>query len=630
MTLAPSSLALPKYRPDIDGLRAVAVLSVVAYHAFPKWLPGGFTGVDVFFVISGFLITRIVLDDLEAGSFGFVDFYARRVRRLFPALLLVLATSFAIAWIVLLPNEYAQLGKYMAAGAAFVANAVPWHEAGYFDSSAATKPLLHLWSLGIEEQFYALWPLLLWLGWKRRRSIPWIMAGVGIASFALNIAGIGKDAVGTFYAPQTRLWELACGGGLAWMGAPRKSAVSEALSVVGCLLLAWGMAMIDRTSSYPGALALVPVLGAGLVIAAGPQAWLNRTVLSNRLAVGIGLASFPLYLWHWPLLSFARIVEGDVPVAGTRIGIVLLSVLLAGLTWRFIERPVRLGWHGVRIGMLMLLMTIAGGVGYATYGMNGLAFRFPSIVAELTGYRYDFVKAYRQGTCFLTLEQRFEDFAKCDSPSDTAPMILLWGDSHAAHLYPGYKALYGKDFEIVQRTATTCAPVLGVNFASNAQCEKINDGIYAWLEGKRSVTVVLAAIWTHYDLGKLDETLAKLTRLGVRIEFVGPVPQWNEALPRQLHLHFQKHVPHVVPYRMSDGLVPNVARVDALLKPRVSAHGVNYISALDHLCNPQGCLTRLGETGDTLIGWDHAHLTDAGSRFLVGKIPRPTAPATRQ
>src|ERR1700691_5932961 len=209
-------LTVPQYRADIDGLRGIAVLSVLGFHAFPTWVRGGFTGVDVFFVISGFLISTIIFGSLARDGFSFVEFYSRRIRRIFPALLLILIAGYAFGWLVLLPEDYKQLGKQIAGGAGFVSNFVLWNESGYFDSAAETKPLLHLWSLGIEEQFYIIWPSLLWLGWKYRLNLLTVTLIVAAASFALNIAEAGSDSVAAFYSPQTRFWELMVGSALAY------------------------------------------------------------------------------------------------------------------------------------------------------------------------------------------------------------------------------------------------------------------------------------------------------------------------------------------------------------------------------------------------------------------------------
>jgi peptidoglycan/LPS O-acetylase OafA/YrhL len=219
MTLRPQSkhLTHPKYRADIDGLRAIAVLSVVCFHAFPNGIKVGFIGVDIFFVISGYLISIIIFENLERNSFSFAEFYSRRIKRIFPALLLVLIASYTFGWFALLADDYKQLGKHIASGASFVSNLVLWSESGYFDNAAEKKPLLHLWSLGIEEQFYIIWPLLLWVAWKRRFNLLLITVVVASISFTLNIWSVNSDSVATFYSPQTRFWELLIGSCLAYL-----------------------------------------------------------------------------------------------------------------------------------------------------------------------------------------------------------------------------------------------------------------------------------------------------------------------------------------------------------------------------------------------------------------------------
>ena len=363
-----SPLASSQYRSDIDGLRAIAVLSVVGFHAFPLGIRGGFIGVDIFFVISGFLISTIIFDGLEAGVFSFSEFYGRRIKRIFPALALILLASYAFGWFALFPHEYAQLGKHIAAGAGFVSNFVLSNESGYFDNLAETKPLLHLWSLGIEEQFYIVWPLLLWLAWRFRIRILGLTVAVAVASFALNIFGIFIDDVPTFYSPQTRFWELLTGSLLAWhrlQGVDETSERQRKVSALlgrfsgrriaedfratarhlqswsGACLIAFALLFLTKSQPYPGWWALLPTIGAALIIAGGARSGFNRKILSHPVLVWFGLISYPLYLWHWPLLSFARIMVGDVPSAGIRITAVALSVPLAWVTWVLLEKPIR-------------------------------------------------------------------------------------------------------------------------------------------------------------------------------------------------------------------------------------------------------------------------------------------------
>jgi peptidoglycan/LPS O-acetylase OafA/YrhL len=464
MTVQQPHLAQPKYRPDIDGLRAVAVLAVVTFHAFPSLISGGFIGVDVFFVISGYLISTIIFENLDRGTFSFSEFYARRIKRIIPALILVLVVCFAFGWFVLLADEFKQLGEHIAAGAGFVSNLVLWSEAGYFDNSAETKPLLHLWSLGIEEQFYIIWPLLLWFSWKRKFNLLMVTVFVAIVSFVLNIKGVKQDAVATFYSPQTRFWELLCGSLLAWFTLYKKGTfahiknkidgflayvvyrekqenngktLSNVLSFVGLFLLGYGFWRINKELSFPGKYAFVPVIGAVLIIAAGAKAWVNRKILSNKVAVWFGLISYPLYLWHWPLLSFARIVDSETPSRNIRIAAVVLSVVLAWITYKLVDRPIRFGKHDT-VKVLVVLMTIVGYVGYNTYSRDGLKFRnaVQTVQAQVAGLTFNFERMdgwlcdslkYKDSWCFY---------------SGKNPSVVIVGDSHAPRIYSGLREYY--------------------------------------------------------------------------------------------------------------------------------------------------------------------------------------------
>jgi len=392
MTARQTHLSHPKYRPDIDGLRAIAVLAVVIFHAFPKTIKGGFIGVDIFFVISGYLISTIIFENLDKGTFSFFEFYARRIKRIFPALILVLASCFIFGWLTLFPDELQQLGKHIASGAGFVSNFVFWNEAGYFDKSADTKPLLHLWSLGIEEQFYIFWPLILWLAWKQKFNLLVITIFFAIASFILNLIGIKQDAVATFYSPQTRFWELLSGSLLAWLTLYKKDSfayikekiesvlsrifykkkqefdpkiLANVISFIGLFLLLYGFWRINKDLNFPGKWALVPVIGTSMLIIAGSKTWVNRSILSNKFVIWFGLISFPLYLWHWPLLSFARIINDKFPSYLLRTIVILASVLFAWLTYKFVECPIRFGKQGkAKVAILCVGVFIIGVFGY--------------------------------------------------------------------------------------------------------------------------------------------------------------------------------------------------------------------------------------------------------------------------
>jgi peptidoglycan/LPS O-acetylase OafA/YrhL len=375
------------YRPDIDGLRAVAVLAVVAYHAFPHRLPGGFVGVDVFFVISGFLITSIILRGVEAGRFSFVEFYARRVRRIFPALIVILAFCFAAGWFELWTREFRQLGKHIFAAMGFASNFVLWKETGYFDARAETKPLLHLWSLGIEEQFYLVWPLLVWGAYRLRRSVAPLIVAVLLSSFALSIWWVTREPGAAFFLPLPRFWELMVGCGLAWAalhrGLPKPGVRAELLSVAGLGAIGAAMLMLRPESAFPGWWALLPTLGAMLVIAAGPETRLNKHVLSQPAVVFIGLISYPLYLWHWPILTFLRMSRLEPLSTPLRLAAVGASIGLAWLTYRFVELPIRSSRPRRLAPALCGALASVGMVGFALAWSNGLPWRFPASLRRL-------------------------------------------------------------------------------------------------------------------------------------------------------------------------------------------------------------------------------------------------------
>lgn len=333
-----------KYRPDIDGLRAIAVGSVVAFHAFPNFFKGGFVGVDIFFVISGYLISGIIVDAVEDRRFSYLDFYIRRIRRIFPALIVVIAATLFVGWYVLLPDEFERLGKHLAAGAGFATNLVLWGEAGYFDVSSDTKPLLHLWSLAIEEQFYILWPLILGPVWRRKRGLLLATLSIAAISFAYNVISVVHHPVAAFYSPLARFWELMLGGVLAYLVRQKGEWLAQfhALrAAAGLLLIGVSVFALNREFAFPGYWALLPTFGAFLVISAGFTNWISKYLLGNRLMVGVGLISYPLYLWHWPILVFAKIVKGGLLTPTDRVTAIAASVALAFLTYRFVEYPIR-------------------------------------------------------------------------------------------------------------------------------------------------------------------------------------------------------------------------------------------------------------------------------------------------
>ncbi|MDA9801554.1 acyltransferase [Candidatus Pseudothioglobus singularis] len=398
-----SNFSKSTYRAEIDGLRAFAVLSVLAFHAFPVWLKGGFIGVDIFFVISGFLITSHIFEKLNDGSFSFSDFFGRRIRRIFPALTLVMTVSLFFGWFELLTVDYAQLGKHVASGAAFILNFILVNESGYFDNAAETKPMLHLWSLAVEEQFYIIWPLVLWASWKCNFNLLIVTIVIALSSFSLNLYYLDSKPIEMFFWSVGRFWELLTGSILAWLLLYKKeellkiklwidkklvrvfaknviadgSITDNIMAFLGLLLLTFGVIWINEDLAFPSKWTLIPISGALLVILAGSKAWLNRFILMNPLAVWMGLISYPLYLWHWPILSFMQIIGGEFPDRNARILAIIISILLAWLTYKFIERPIRYGGNLRMKTILLLLLSIAiGFAGLKVYDNNGVVSRY--------------------------------------------------------------------------------------------------------------------------------------------------------------------------------------------------------------------------------------------------------------
>jgi peptidoglycan/LPS O-acetylase OafA/YrhL len=432
------------YRSDIDGLRALAVVSVVIFHAFAWLVPGGYAGVDVFFVISGYLITTNILNGLNESTFTIQGFYQRRIRRIFPELVTMLAIVYAFGWFVLLATEYRQLGKHVGSGASFISNIILWQESGYFDTSSAVKPLTHLWSLGIEEQFYIVWPLLLWAIFKLRLHILMSTVVLAVVSFGFGLWSLNNDVVGAYYSPVNRFWELLIGAILAAVMLKRTygdkaTKWQQAGSIVGLALIVFTLFSLDGKSSFPGWNALAPTVGAALMIGCGPQTLTARRVFSLRAIVWVGLISFPLYLWHWPLLTFARIISSAMPTAQVRFGAVVLSVVLSWATYRLIEKPLR--FHPrvkVVTGALVTSMIVVGLVGYVTFEKDGFDSRRvvqvnPSIAGAPDIYSLPEILS----ECGINDPEKQSLFLHCVRDTREGPRFALIGDSKSAVLFPG-------------------------------------------------------------------------------------------------------------------------------------------------------------------------------------------------
>ena len=620
----------PTYRPDIDGLRGIAVLAVVAFHAAPGRLPGGFIGVDIFFVISGFLISSILLGSLRNDAFSLTNFYARRIRRIFPALLVILAASLAVGWFVLLADEYKQLGKHVSAGAAFVSNFALWNESGYFDNAAQSKILLHLWSLGIEEQFYILWPVLLWLAWRRRISLPLMIAGLAASSFAANVALVaGAHSVAAFYSPFARAWELFAGALLACYrlgdirlaaGFDRKAS-NDAFSIAGALLVIGGLLLIDKRSAFPGWWAGLPVVGTALLISAGPGAWLNRTVLARRALVWIGLISYPLYLWHWPILSFLRVFEGTEIAQWKRFLAVIAAFVLAWGTYRFIEMPVR---HSARKKTVPLalfgLMAGMGLFGYWGYASNGFADRtnMPKVVNEgdighYTFFKYMFSHFFPCTPADINKATGdWNGFVRCFQSKQSGPLdMAILGDSHAEHLFLGLaEKLPNENIVYYGRE--------GLPFLDNENLRRAFEYVLSDHDIK---AVVLSTNWVERLAGytperltrELDATVKALTSAGKKVYLTDGVPNFTFDPSR---------CKYVGRMGMENKCSEPDSRADSVYSPvfdsvRKENPEVKIIHTYDFFCREGTCaMARDG----VLYFRDNNHLTVLGSQKIAQTI----------
>ncbi|SNX29095.1 Peptidoglycan/LPS O-acetylase OafA/YrhL, contains acyltransferase and SGNH-hydrolase domains [Polynucleobacter meluiroseus] len=615
------------YRPDIDGLRAIAVSLVVIFHAFPDFLTGGFIGVDVFFVISGYLISRILFQEYAQEKFSITRFYIHRINRIFPALIVVMLSCYAFGWFNLLADEFKLLGKHISSGAGFISNWVLWNESGYFDRSSDAKPLLHLWSLGIEEQFYLIWPFLVGLCLRWKISVLKTAIAIALLTFAINIFIVftNSNPAAAFYLPQARFWELMIGAILAYF-AHNKQLESMSLrkcdwlSIVGLSLIIICAIVISRFNAFPGFWALMPALGSAALIAAGPNALCNRLILKQKVLVWIGLISYPLYLWHWPLLSFEYILHGEAESILIRLITVALSVALAACTYYLIERPIRFGAHkGVKSIILLILMIFIGYQGFNTYHRDGYVFRLKHLQFRLPPELL---------ALSINPEKPAEPIAiaKSKAIETNRPAIFLWGDSYAGHLVAGYKEQFGQKFEIVE-LGSGCPALFNTELSNRKNCPQWAEINFARVLKERPAQLILAANWTDYpNWMDVSKTISLLQENGyTKITLVGPAPQWKDTLYKQLYLHYafnrsQEGDNYQVPYRMKFGLKQNFFQIEPEMRQLAQKLGVHYLSIVDILCNPEGCITRFGDTADKLSSFDGGHLTTYTSNYVVERF----------
>lgn len=614
-------LKLPRRR-DIDGLRGVAVLAVLGYHFLPDVFHSGLLGVDVFFVISGYVITNLLVREIGSGSFSILSFWMFRVRRLFPALLAVLATALIAGWFLLWPVDFQHLGAQVIWSAAFMGNIGQLRNSSYFDGDLITKPLAHLWSLGVEEQFYLAWPLLLLLlvgVLSLRRIMPAIGVLIGMSWFACVIVGF-SDPASAFFLPWFRAWELLTGAliavALSHVRGQVKFRSSRNVVGAGAVVLLVVSFILPIPNQNPGLYALATVILTGAVIWLGvPGGWSDR-LLTPVLLVWFGAISYPLYLWHWLVLSLAVGSGADQTNYLTMAALMGVSIAAAYATSRFLEPPFRTKTPTKTmifslLGAMGAIMLAAASVVY----FQGFPSRLSGVQRSLSEFTYDHATAYRLGTCFIEDGQSLAP--DCLEADDVQPRVLLWGDSHAAHLYPGISGVGAGAFAVEQATTSSCPPALPEPETQTATCFQSNTEALSYaLSGKPDV-IVLAANWYGYEQQRLSQLIAELRReSSSKIVVVGPVPYWVSALPKALAATMSPGQ-EVVPGRSWELVRPGYSDVDSVARQTAIGAGADYLDSKNVLCNAEGCLTHANEDQLALTSWDEAHLTTEGSLLLA-------------
>jgi peptidoglycan/LPS O-acetylase OafA/YrhL len=652
------------YRRDIDGLRALAVAAIVIHHAFPAILPGGFVGVDVFFVISGFLITRILVEARDAGRFSWGEFYLRRARRIVPAYVLATLVAVALAAWIEMPRLLAQTGAAAAASGLFLTNVLAAQSPGYFAPSMQQNPLLHLWSLGVEEQFYLVWPALialLSLGWLRRARTGLALAVLAASLVLAQVLVGGGHGVAAFFHLPARAWEFLAGGVLA-LGLVRPPAdrrVANLAAVCGLLAIAWSLVVLTEASPFPGLWAIPACLGAALLIWSGqdmtPMTSPGATaILRAAPVVALGRVSYSLYLWHWPLLVLAADVAQQPLTLVLRLGVVAVSLVLAALTWRFVEQPCRRGpvdrpWRRLGGVLPWLLAPIAAGA--ALFFGHGLPQRLSPDARALADLEETDVNPARKA-CFEGAGQAPPELCRFGAaPGVQGDQVLVWGDSHADAVTPGVVAWAGaKGWSVREVARGGCPPLTGVrvrafgrfNRGCGASAARTLDGIAA---DPRLKLVVLAARWPlyrdappFYDVNSPRVAVDTASRPGVRpdlsvaltatleaialrrpdlrVVVIGPVPELTLAPPECLAQQRQLGGRPEVCARVDAG--PPLARAmpaEAAIRAAVEDRpGVAAVFPTETLCLDGGCV---GMIDRRPIYFDDDHLSASGARRLV-------------
>ncbi|MBM3618553.1 MAG: acyltransferase [Alphaproteobacteria bacterium] len=617
-----------RYRADIDGLRALAILPVVLCHLGVGGFAGGYVGVDVFFVISGYLISRTLFDEMAESGISLTAFYERRVRRIIPAFFSLLAACFIAAWVLFLPSEMRSLSSSLVASALSYSNIHFYLESGYFDAASSAKPLLHTWSLAVEEQFYLLFPLLLIAAYKlrfSRKRMVIMLSLLFMLSFCASVYGARERAAWAFYLPHSRAWELLAGAFLAIGIFPefKKTWQRQVGAAAGMVLILFAVFTFTERTHFPGHAALLPVLGAMLLIHTGnnTSTWMGQC-LSSPLPRFIGLVSYSWYLWHWPIMVFYGSQKFHLPFSeAEKTGLFVVSFLLAVISWWFIEKPFRSAGGIKRFPRRSLfngtavLVVILVGIGALGVQMQGLPQRFPSDVNRYAAYADQGFTLGKEG-CFIKRVTPFSQqlIEACVRYDPTKKNYLLVGDSHAAHLFFGFKKAYPEyNFSILSMGA--CKPV-EIKSTAGANCDALMRYIlHEHFMTHPKQTVILAAKWFPKNAASVEKTVKTLQAQGIELVIVGPQPAYSEALPLILAKSLI----------LGNSLLPDqlmhryVFDIDEEFAEMAARNHVPYISPLNLLCAENGDCMHQTPEGAPLLR-DNNHLSAEGTLYLGARI----------
>lgn len=625
-----------EYRSEIDGLRALAVVPVVLFHAGISIFSGGYAGVDIFFVISGFLITGIVLREIETDSFSIVGFYERRARRILPALFAVLAVTTLLSFWVMYPTRYAAFSESLTAVALFVSNVHFWQNAGYFTLDAEREALLHTWSLAVEEQYYLIFPWLLVLmrKWKKATTLTvlFILAGL---SLALSEWGVENEPDANFFFTFSRFWELIAGSitAVALQGSPRRVG-SELLSLLGLALIFASYLLYDQSTPFPSLYTLVPVLGTVLVLVYAVQGTLVARILSLKPILGVGLISYSFYLWHQPVFALAKTVSVSQPGLGAMLALSALALGLAYLSWRFVEQPFRRKQRVLlpnRVSFFWVCgagIALFSGVGIVGKAQDGFMNRYNQqqrdvlAILQLGGGHPEILRS-----CFLEAGKSMADFPDhCLLPNSD---VLLVGDSHAASISTGFRA----SVKTSQLSGSACPPIVSPSEGREPFCAQMHDAFPDVLKRTNPRTVVLHANWVlagEAALAGFGDTIAMIREISPQSQIIvlGGVPQWSPSLPERM-LDFD--VP-LAKERMVVADIDRVRQADKELARLSEQNAVIYLDLTENQCDAVRCLGTVFDPAKqkmTVMAYDYGHLTARGATLTVETLVLPflnTAP----